>query len=270
MRCLFCKQDSSSTKSIEHIIPESLGNTTLILPRGYVCDKCNNYFARKVEKKFMDLDVVKLWRLYEKIPNKIGRMPAVECTFNDKKTQICIEDSPLTLTFHIMNDSVFNAIKNTKGGHLYIPVFTDNTKFESNIYTSRLLAKIALEYWAYCLKDIENSLNEIIDDVQYDLIRNYARLGTPYDWPCSIRRIYGMYEYEIDSSGCAIQKKFECDFLIIKEGKIGNAICATVYFILVIRGIEFVINLTYPEIDGYYDWLEKHNGISKILNTSNT
>ena len=32
MRCLFCKQDSSSAKSIEHIIPESMGNTKLILP----------------------------------------------------------------------------------------------------------------------------------------------------------------------------------------------------------------------------------------------
>ena len=45
MRCLFCKQDSSSTKSVEHIIPESIGNKTLILPLGYVCDKCNNYFV---------------------------------------------------------------------------------------------------------------------------------------------------------------------------------------------------------------------------------
>ena len=51
MRCLFCKQDSSNTKSVEHIIPESLGNKTLILPRGYVCDKCNNYFAIKVEDR---------------------------------------------------------------------------------------------------------------------------------------------------------------------------------------------------------------------------
>lgn len=267
MRCLFCKEDSSNSKSIEHIIPESLGNTTLMLPRGYVCDKCNNFFARKVEKKFMDLDVVKLWRFYEKIPNKIGRTPSIECAYNNKKTQISTDNGPLT--FHIINESVFDYIKSNEGGHLYIPSFTDNTLIESNIYTTRLLAKIALEYWAYCLKDIENSLNEIIDDVQYDLIRDHARKGSTYDWPCSIRRIYSMYEYEKDSSGRAIQKKFECDFLIIKKKEIDNAIHATVYFILVIRGIEFVINLISPEIDGYYDWLEKHNSMSKILNTSN-
>ena len=70
MRCLFCKQDSSNTKSVEHIIPESLGNKTLILPRGYVCDKCNNYFAIKVEKPFMELPEIRQLRFQELIPNK--------------------------------------------------------------------------------------------------------------------------------------------------------------------------------------------------------
>ena len=53
MRCLFCKKDSDETKSIEHIVPESLGNKSFVLPLGYVCDKCNNYFALRVEKPFM-------------------------------------------------------------------------------------------------------------------------------------------------------------------------------------------------------------------------
>jgi hypothetical protein len=54
MRCIFCKNDSSNSKSVEHIIPESLGNTTRTLPKGVVCDTCNNYFARKVEKPFLE------------------------------------------------------------------------------------------------------------------------------------------------------------------------------------------------------------------------
>ena len=35
MRCLFCKKDSDETKSIEHIVPESLGNKSFVLPLGY-------------------------------------------------------------------------------------------------------------------------------------------------------------------------------------------------------------------------------------------
>lgn len=54
MRCFFCKEDSSSSKSIEHIVPESIGNKAFTLPCGYVCDKCNNYLAREVEKPFLE------------------------------------------------------------------------------------------------------------------------------------------------------------------------------------------------------------------------
>ena len=43
--CMFCHKDSSSSKSVEHIIPESFGNKHHYLPKGYVCDKCNNYFS---------------------------------------------------------------------------------------------------------------------------------------------------------------------------------------------------------------------------------
>ena len=52
VRCIFCKTKSSACVSVEHIIPESLGNTQHILPRGWVCDSCNNYMATKVEKPF--------------------------------------------------------------------------------------------------------------------------------------------------------------------------------------------------------------------------
>ncbi len=50
MRCIFCKNDSSSSRSVEHIMPESIGSKKRVLPCGVVCDKCNNYFARKVEE----------------------------------------------------------------------------------------------------------------------------------------------------------------------------------------------------------------------------
>lgn len=84
MRCLFCKQDSSNTKSVEHIIPESLGNKTMILPCGYVCDKCNNYFAIKVEKPFMELPEIRQLRFQEMIPNKKNKIPKMKTLYNGK------------------------------------------------------------------------------------------------------------------------------------------------------------------------------------------
>ena len=50
----FCNKDSSTSRSVEHIIPESFGNTDHVLPVGVVCDACNQYFARKVERQILE------------------------------------------------------------------------------------------------------------------------------------------------------------------------------------------------------------------------
>ena len=75
MRCIFCKSNSKSSRSVEHIIPESLGNLDHTLPRGVVCDSCNNYFARKVEKPVLDSPMMRLLRSERQITNKRRRFP---------------------------------------------------------------------------------------------------------------------------------------------------------------------------------------------------
>jgi len=57
MRCIFCKNPSDNSVSVEHIIPESLGNISHILPKGWVCDTCNNYIAGKSK----NLSSTRLW-----------------------------------------------------------------------------------------------------------------------------------------------------------------------------------------------------------------
>lgn len=76
MRCIFCKRESSTSRSVEHIIPESLGNVEHVLPVGAVCDGCNQYFARKVERQILASPMFQLLRANMAIPNKRGRVPA--------------------------------------------------------------------------------------------------------------------------------------------------------------------------------------------------
>jgi len=75
MRCIFCKCDSSSSRSREHIIPESLWNVSHVLPPGIVCDKCNNYFAREIEKPFSETPAILALRFHEALPSKRGIIP---------------------------------------------------------------------------------------------------------------------------------------------------------------------------------------------------
>ena len=73
---------------MEHIIPQTLGNTTLVLPVGFVCDQCNNYFSRKIEQPFFDMSEIKRLRFHEKVPNKKGKIPAINALLNGKKVLI--------------------------------------------------------------------------------------------------------------------------------------------------------------------------------------
>ena len=82
-RCLFCREDSSSSVSVEHIVPESLGNTTMVLPRGFVCDRCNNYFARKVEGPFLNSPAMLALRHLEAVGNKRGRIPGMDVVLDN-------------------------------------------------------------------------------------------------------------------------------------------------------------------------------------------
>src|SRR5260370_19867847 len=77
MRCIFCKQDSSASRSIEHVMPELLGSKRRTLRPGIVCDKCNNYFARKVEKPILTHPSMRNLRAWYQVPNKRGKRPSV-------------------------------------------------------------------------------------------------------------------------------------------------------------------------------------------------
>lgn len=75
-RCIFCKSDSSQSRSREHILPESVGNKEGVLPPGIVCDSCNNYFSSKIETKVLGSAMLQSIRRTMQIETKKGKLPA--------------------------------------------------------------------------------------------------------------------------------------------------------------------------------------------------
>lgn len=59
-------------------VPESLGNDDLVLPVGFVCDKCNQYFGSKVENKVISEPPFILERLGYIVKTKKGKLPKYE------------------------------------------------------------------------------------------------------------------------------------------------------------------------------------------------
>lgn len=70
--CIYCLKDSSGAKSLEHVILEALG-CKITLPKGYVCDDCNNYFS-EMDKCVLQNRYIALHVGTEEIPGKKGKI----------------------------------------------------------------------------------------------------------------------------------------------------------------------------------------------------
>jgi len=259
MRCIFCKKESSSSKSVEHIIPESLGNKEHVLPCGVVCDSCNNYFSRMVEKPFLDSLYFRYQRFSKAIPSKKGRIPNISgihlqsltkvdlCRGHDKS--FCIESGEDT-------DEprwIHSLLKHDKGTLIMPVAFPPKA---NDYIVSRFVAKVGLAVLAQRGLKIPGALDEIIDKTELDGLRSYVRIGSPGKiWPYSQRSIYspdilfsdGMQPFEV---------LHEYDILITDSFEY--------YIALAIFGIEYVLNLGGRELDGYRKWLKKNNGKSPL------
>ena len=75
--CLICRRTDGGFSAQEHIIPESLGNTTKILPVGVVCDRCNNGVCSQVDNALCNFFPIQLMRTSYRQQSKSGKLPSV-------------------------------------------------------------------------------------------------------------------------------------------------------------------------------------------------
>lgn len=72
MRCIYCLEDSSTTRGLAHVAPEGLGPHKLTLPLGAVCDACNNYLGQ-LDTTFVAHPVIALATQFLGVHGKKGR-----------------------------------------------------------------------------------------------------------------------------------------------------------------------------------------------------
>lgn len=74
-RCIFCLETNSTFDSEEHIFPESLGNDELVLPKGYVCLRCNNDILSDLDDFLINFDPIAFLRVQFVPYTKAGKLP---------------------------------------------------------------------------------------------------------------------------------------------------------------------------------------------------
>ena len=74
-QCLFCRSTNNLFLGAEHIFPESLGNKEKILPKGIICDKCNNGILARLDEELLEFEAIKFLRTFNGIESKKGKIP---------------------------------------------------------------------------------------------------------------------------------------------------------------------------------------------------
>jgi hypothetical protein len=256
MRCLFCKLDSSESHSEEHIIPESLGNRRHTLRPGIVCDGCNNYFSREVEKPFLESEAISSLRFQQGIGSKRGKVPSTSGLIFPPRVPVKVRREPFPdhRMLHLdIEESDLSRVLEMEEGRLLIPFTLD---FPSGPVLSRFIAKLAVEAMADRLENFPEGLEYLVNESQLDLIRNHARRGTTPSWPVNQRQIYDRGNGWVDESGAQVQVLHEYDILMTQSSEW--------YFVVALFGTELAINYGGTEIDGYHRWLAENDNVSPL------
>jgi hypothetical protein len=202
--CLFCTA-SGPFSTIEHIIPESLGNDDLLL-KGQVCDKCQAYFGKEVEKYVLEKTPIGTWRTLLGIRTKRGRLPSVDLSVPEPSRGVLPEYSSHhdnLMGFTSPEDGSTSveigdaeAIRKILCGDKKELRFVLSPKHL--VQLGRFLGKIAIEL--YCLADPIRARQP-----RYDALRQYARSGLTKDiWPLfhsTVGTLQGLRQTESDAGG---------------------------------------------------------------------
>jgi HNH endonuclease len=179
--CLFCEAIAPS--SVEHIIPESLGNDDFILI-DEICFSCNNHFA-KIEEFVLQKTDIAIWRALLGIRSKKGKLPSVDLSQPKKSKGVYPNHHP-----HHPNGVRFTAqedgscLLESTDDRIKSNLIYENTfdiKFVMTPYLlhqfGRFLCKIGIE--AICFVDPTRARTS-----NFQAARVYARHGTMTDlWP---------------------------------------------------------------------------------------
>ncbi|MFT7840685.1 HNH endonuclease [Saccharothrix sp. BKS2] len=254
-RCIFCKNSSTGSRSVEHVVPQALGNTTQTLPRGVVCDKCNNYFAVKIEKPFLESETVLPLRHHQKVPNKKGRVPSLDVSFGP--------DMPARLhTFPRLpfagiveiSPSGLIAVKKSGSKVLNAPAARDEWP---EYVVSRFMAKAAVESLAARAETQPQLLDSLVDDVPLEPLRKYARYGEGPLWPHRSRRIHSCcLSWKLPDQSI-VQRIWESDLFYTDDDHL--------HYTLSIFGLELTIDMNARSTASYSDWLRDNNDTSPLF-----
>ena len=183
--CPYCKNviikndtatSKSNSNSVEHIIPFSLGNEDLVLEKGVICDNCNNYFARSIEKPFLELEPIKLLRTYHYIPSRKNKIPPLNVFVNHEIANMKFDAKNNCAHIFLSPETILKICN--KEVDMFFSEGIDIDQLKNSYVVSRFLVKVFTEICLFY--GLEYQLNKNVDsffvlDKKFEELHNYVR-----------------------------------------------------------------------------------------------
>jgi len=168
-KCIFCLTTSAIFSSEEHVFPEALGNDELVLPKGYVCDRCNNGVLARLDEALTKFEPVAMLQVQFVPYTKDGKLP--KANFQNLSME---RTSPRNIT--IKDKDKTGRPKNKK--HLGDDWYSFSVEIKGKKFNPKLLGralyKIALEMVALS-QGHEQACNP-----KFDAARNFILHGNDF------------------------------------------------------------------------------------------
>ena len=168
MNCIIC-DESIQKNSVEHIIPESLGNTVYFLEANTLCQTCNNRFS-EFEDKAITRSFLSLIRMQNAIKTKKGKPSTLKVGDFQASGNTEFKKDIISLDkieeHHITN-------KNPKTGAFDITISDfDNTEMSA----SKMLLKIGFE-------SLYKSQKKVFTKYDFTELKDHLTNRNTKDWP---------------------------------------------------------------------------------------
>jgi hypothetical protein len=125
---------------------------------------------------------------------------------------------------------------------------------------SRFLGKVGLEALACRVIQVPGWNDELVNKPELSELRSYVRFNVGVkSWPFAYRTLY-----PVNAVFCEGNSRFE----VLHEYQLLYTVAFEIYIVLALFGVEFVLNLGGPYLDGYKNWLKEHDFVSPLYQES--
>jgi hypothetical protein len=169
-KCIYCLSEQKSFTSEEHVLPESLAGDEIYLPRGIVCDPCNNGVLAGLDDAFLKFEPIAFLCVQFTPYTKAGKLPKANfANISFEKT----EPNHISAVIKDKSGKPRN-VKNLPDGRTRLHLNMTGKELDWNLI-ARAIYKMGLGLVAYDLG------HEVALDQKFDPARKFILQGGPFD-----------------------------------------------------------------------------------------